>query len=174
MAFPHTLLPSLFSLSNPVTTHSQQGIFTLTLTQHTSTITMGFASFYYGVILPKPLVVFIQLLDSIQQCVFLSLLQLGLLPDPLIQDPIHHHQDPIASAIKDRLQVVSFSSLDQEPSVCAVCLGEMEAMDTVRELGNCSHLFHKGCIDKWVELGQITCPLCRSLLLPKHHLCHFM
>ena len=26
--------------------------------------------------------------------------------------------------------------------------------------------FHKACIDKWVDKGQATCPLCRALLLP--------
>ncbi|XP_078173902.1 brassinosteroid-responsive RING protein 1-like [Carex rostrata] len=138
---------------------------------------MGFPSFYYGVILPKPLILVMQLLDCLQQCIFISLLQVGLLqyqPTPGFSSP----PDPVASAIKNRLQVARFSTLHKElrngeESVCAVCLAALEARHEVRKLGNCSHLFHKGCIDKWVELGQVTCPLCRSPLLPKGQTCHY-
>ncbi|RZS14524.1 hypothetical protein BHM03_00046226 [Ensete ventricosum] len=76
------------------------------------------------------------------------------------------------SAIKARLPVVRFSSLGTsslqggDDATCAVCLGRLEARHEVRELGNCPHVFHKGCIDKWVDIGQVTCPLCRAQLLP--------
>uniref|UniRef100_N1R3Q6 Uncharacterized protein n=1 Tax=Aegilops tauschii TaxID=37682 RepID=N1R3Q6_AEGTA len=55
------------------------------------------------------------------------------------------------------------------PSVCyCVILPQplILARHRVRELGNCAHAFHKACIDKWVDKGQATCPLCRALLLP--------
>ncbi|KAG1360877.1 E3 ubiquitin-protein ligase RHA1B [Cocos nucifera] len=77
------------------------------------------------------------------------------------------------SAIKSRIPVVKFSSFrkssakGEESIICAVCLGELEARHEVRELGNCCHVFHKGCIDKWVDMGQVTCPLCRAQLSPK-------
>ncbi|XP_030473748.2 uncharacterized RING finger protein P4H10.07-like [Syzygium oleosum] len=49
---------------------------------------------------------------------------------------------------------------------CAVCLSCIEEKDEVRELSNCSHVFHRECLDRWVDHNQVTCPLCRSLLFP--------
>ncbi|CAD5188833.1 unnamed protein product, partial [Musa acuminata subsp. malaccensis] len=76
-----------------------------------------------------------------------------------------------ASAIKTGLPVVRFSNhrktrLHRCEPVCAVCLGALEARHEVRQLGNCSHAFHRACIDKWVDIGHVTCPLCRAQLLP--------
>ncbi|EES14575.1 putative RING-H2 finger protein ATL69 [Sorghum bicolor] len=84
---------------------------------------------------------------------------------------------PTPAAIKARLPAVRYADLLRSrrasasppapvPAVCAVCLGALEARHRVRELGNCAHAFHKACIDKWVDKGQATCPLCRALLLP--------
>ncbi|KAL6840896.1 hypothetical protein ACP4OV_029422 [Aristida adscensionis] len=86
---------------------------------------------------------------------------------------------PTPAAIKARLPAVRYADLVRTrraaeapattapaPAVCAVCLGALEARHRVRELGNCAHAFHKACIDKWVDKGQATCPLCRALLLP--------
>ncbi|KAJ1267361.1 hypothetical protein BS78_07G050100 [Paspalum vaginatum] len=80
---------------------------------------------------------------------------------------------PAPAAIKARLPAVRYADLLRSrraaapaASVCAVCLGALEARHRVRELGNCAHAFHKACIDKWVDKGQATCPLCRALLLP--------
>ncbi|KAF8033359.1 hypothetical protein BT93_D2077 [Corymbia citriodora subsp. variegata] len=50
--------------------------------------------------------------------------------------------------------------------VCAVCLSGIEGRHEVRELLNCSHVFHRECLDRWVEENQVTCPLCRCLLFP--------
>ncbi|KAI3439772.1 RING-type domain-containing protein [Psidium guajava] len=50
--------------------------------------------------------------------------------------------------------------------MCPVCLTGIEGRDKVRELLNCSHVFHRECLDRWVEENQVTCPLCRCLLFP--------
>jgi hypothetical protein len=82
---------------------------------------------------------------------------------------------PAPAAIKARLPAVRYADLRSRRSAsgaaasttcCAVCLGALEPRHRVRELGNCAHAFHKACIDKWVDKGQATCPLCRALLLP--------
>ncbi|KAK4761497.1 hypothetical protein SAY87_029381 [Trapa incisa] len=49
---------------------------------------------------------------------------------------------------------------------CAICLVGVEEEDEIRELQDCGHVFHRQCLDCWVDLGHVTCPLCRSLLLP--------
>lgn len=54
----------------------------------------------------------------------------------------------------------------EEDRNCTICLCEMERSETMRELPNCCHVFHRECLDKWIDEFQITCPVCRSLLLP--------
>nr|CAD1831085.1 unnamed protein product [Ananas comosus var. bracteatus] len=122
---------------------------------------------------PKPLTLTIQLLDYIRLSILLSLSYLGLAAAPFEEHTHPTSPSPIApSAIEARLRVVAFASFarrsakGEESIVCAVCLGDLELEHEVRELGNCSHAFHKGCIDKWVEIGHATCPLCRALLWP--------
>lgn len=84
---------------------------------------------------------------------------------------------PTALSIKKQLKVVKCEEFmkmqrgakefcEEEEPTCAVCLGSLEKSDEVRELGNCKHGFHKDCIDKWVDLGHLSCPLCRSHMLP--------
>ncbi|WVZ95001.1 hypothetical protein U9M48_040816 [Paspalum notatum var. saurae] len=96
---------------------------------------------------------------------------LWALPPP--PPPLQHLQLHQPAAIKARLPAVRYADLLRArrapaaaAAVCAVCLGALEARHRVRELGNCAHAFHKACIDKWVDKGQATCPLCRALLLP--------
>ncbi|XP_042479063.1 brassinosteroid-responsive RING protein 1-like [Macadamia integrifolia] len=80
----------------------------------------------------------------------------------------------ILESIKRSLPVTEFGSFierlsgswEDDKSVCAVCLSCMERSHEIRELPNCSHMFHRECLDRWVDQGQVTCPLCRSKLLP--------
>ncbi|KAI4312998.1 hypothetical protein MLD38_037780 [Melastoma candidum] len=64
------------------------------------------------------------------------------------------------------------------PDTCAVCLGQLSEDDEVRELRNCCHVFHRDCIDRWVDHdddhhlhdqddhgNRKSCPLCRTPLL---------
>ncbi|XP_018824111.1 E3 ubiquitin-protein ligase ATL4-like [Juglans regia] len=52
---------------------------------------------------------------------------------------------------------------------CAVCLNGLSKEDEIRELRNCCHVFHRECIDRWVDGAHddnhTTCPLCRAPLL---------
>jgi len=152
---------------------------------------MGFPSVCYCVILPQPLILVLQLLDMLRHAVLLCLSSLGLAappaaddhpafaappPDlwalpPSLQAAAAAAPPPTPAAIKARLPAVRYADLLRArrapaPATCAVCLGALEARHRVRELGNCAHAFHKACIDKWVDKGQATCPLCRALLLP--------
>ncbi|XP_057421553.1 RING-H2 finger protein ATL64-like [Lotus japonicus] len=61
--------------------------------------------------------------------------------------------------------------LPETEDTCAVCLNQLKIEDEVRELMNCYHVFHKECIDRWLEHDHesenhnATCPLCRAPLL---------
>ncbi|KAL3619462.1 hypothetical protein CASFOL_037032 [Castilleja foliolosa] len=46
---------------------------------------------------------------------------------------------------------------------CAICLIEFQGIDVLRLLTSCYHVFHKECIDLWLESHK-TCPACRRNL----------
>lgn len=54
-----------------------------------------------------------------------------------------------------------FTSLFESRN-CVICLAEFEHGDELRVLPNCKHVFHKGCIDQWLPLKSLHCPLCRD------------
>ncbi|KAF8059347.1 hypothetical protein N665_1230s0013 [Sinapis alba] len=89
-----------------------------------------------------------------------------------------------SQTIKESLSVTTFrDAAERYPEsisdTCAVCLGDLEDEDEVRELRNCSHVFHRECIDRWLDYeccggddndggeedNHRTCPLCRTPLL---------
>lgn len=47
-----------------------------------------------------------------------------------------------------------------EEAECSICLNDICEGDAVRRLPQCSHTFHKSCIDLWV-LRRADCPLCK-------------
>ncbi|KAL6882589.1 hypothetical protein ACP4OV_011279 [Aristida adscensionis] len=80
-----------------------------------------------------------------------------------------------AMVIEEVLPVVRFDELVAAASSpaacvvggdCAVCLSGIGGGDEVRRLSNCRHVFHRGCLDRWMEHDQRTCPLCRAPLIP--------
>lgn len=48
---------------------------------------------------------------------------------------------------------------------CRVCLSEFEDGEKIRKL-QCDHVFHKDCLDTWLQQYCATCPLCRTKVLP--------
>ncbi|KAF2304240.1 hypothetical protein GH714_028804 [Hevea brasiliensis] len=82
------------------------------------------------------------------------------------------HPLPSSQQIRDGLILTTFGDITQRFSracdKCAVCLVHLRDHDVVRELRNCCHVFHKECIDRWVDHdhdNHKTCPLCRAPLL---------
>ncbi|MFQ6637148.1 hypothetical protein Gotur_013782 [Gossypium turneri] len=88
------------------------------------------------------------------------------------QVPVPFMAHVVSNLIKAKLPVVEFSrwrlrgDIDDPSADCAICLACVEGSDEIRELGNCSHLYHRECIDGWVDQGHETCPLCWLKLLP--------
>lgn len=88
---------------------------------------------------------------------------------------------PPSQTIKESLGITAFrDAVERSPAstisdTCAVCLGDLEDDDEIRELRNCTHVFHRDCIDRWLDYecrggdeddNHRTCPLCRTPLLP--------
>nr|ACG44190.1 RING-H2 finger protein [Zea mays] len=48
---------------------------------------------------------------------------------------------------------------------CRVCLVRFETESVVQRLP-CGHLFHRACLETWIDYDHATCPLCRHRLLP--------
>jgi len=59
--------------------------------------------------------------------------------------------------------LASTVELCEEPD-CPICLNCLEPNDVVRQLGTCSHTFHRSCIDLWL-LRRADCPLCKQSVL---------
>lgn len=52
------------------------------------------------------------------------------------------------------------------PESCRICQDDFDGGDEVRCLRNCVHVFHKTCIDRWIQDDKMTCPLCRTPIVP--------
>ncbi|KAG9153726.1 hypothetical protein Leryth_005859 [Lithospermum erythrorhizon] len=63
-------------------------------------------------------------------------------------------------------RVFSYNYHEKEDpnSKCVVCLNYFGDGDHVRKLG-CRHVFHKDCLDGWLDHLNFSCPLCRSKLI---------
>ncbi|CAH1412080.1 unnamed protein product [Lactuca virosa] len=78
----------------------------------------------------------------------------------------HHHHDhqklsgssPVSAVVtREFLVVRNFKDIDERKDLqesCAVCLNEFEGDDKLRCLINCTHDFHQGCLDRWMDHVQ--------------------
>lgn len=56
----------------------------------------------------------------------------------------------------ETMTVVGENSSLVHPGKCMICFNKLK---TPLEVMSCSHIFHKGCIEHWLEIKS-TCPLC--------------
>ncbi|XP_078437878.1 uncharacterized protein LOC144708432 [Wolffia australiana] len=75
-------------------------------------------------------------------------------------------REPGASPLLEKLAAIPCCAKPGgAPAECAVCISAVDVGDEIREL-RCRHVFHRGCLDEWVDYGKDTCPLCRVPLFP--------
>nr|XP_043607843.1 brassinosteroid-responsive RING protein 1-like [Erigeron canadensis] len=137
---------------------------------------MGFPVGYTELFLPKLLIHVLTLLGLIRKIIsgVFRLLGLGefLEPDfstdPTETESYNQFQSVSAMLLRELLTVVKYSELVDPPESCAVCLYEFDGGDEIRRLTNCRHIFHRSCLDRWMDHDQKTCPLCRTPLIPDH------
>ncbi|XP_010523766.1 PREDICTED: E3 ubiquitin-protein ligase RHA1B [Tarenaya hassleriana] len=144
---------------------------------------MGFPVGYTEVFLPKLFVQTLAVLGFIRTIVFSLFRFLGLSDflemDPSWPDysyptqmPDSCHPPVAALLIREILPVIKFDDLNpgscggDVPESCAVCLYEFESEEEIRWLSNCRHIFHRTCLDRWLDHDQKTCPLCRTPFVP--------
>lgn len=53
-----------------------------------------------------------------------------------------------------------YSAQSDSEQECSVCLSALRDGDSVRELDQCGHAFHRSCIDLWL-IRRADCPLCK-------------
>lgn len=94
-----------------------------------------------------------------------------------------HTSSVSSQMIRNNLVLTTYGdAMERLPQICdtcAVCLSQLREDDEVRELRNCCHVFHRECIDRWVDHdghqdhdhdhdhddNHKSCPLCRAPLL---------
>ncbi|KAL3498885.1 hypothetical protein ACH5RR_041617 [Cinchona calisaya] len=141
---------------------------------------MGFPVGYTDLFFPKLLVHFLTILGFMRRLTLslLSILGLGdfLEPEMLLQTRPESGccelRSISASMIRELLPVVKYSEMmmndgGHDDESCAVCLYEFEDEDEIRSLTNCRHIFHRSCLDRWMDHDQKTCPLCRTPFIPE-------
>ncbi|KAI3421491.1 RING-type domain-containing protein, partial [Psidium guajava] len=141
-------------------------------------LVMGFPVCYCELLLPKLLLDTLSIFTVLRRLIS-ALLRLAGLSGFLDPEAAHDHDGPAsreaapepspsvsAVLMREILPVVKFSDLVDPPESCAVCLYDFDGADEIRRLANCSHVFHRSCLDRWMGYDQMTCPLCRTTLVP--------
>ncbi|OVA19742.1 zinc finger protein [Macleaya cordata] len=82
--------------------------------------------------------------------------------------------DTFVEELRQRIPAIRFSSIidcnrsdHDHGHDCTVCLTRFESDSEVNHL-SCGHFFHKVCLEKWLDYWNITCPLCRTPLMPEY------
>lgn len=135
---------------------------------------MGFPVGYTELFLPKIFLHTLSLLSLVRICIF-ALLRLVGLADFLESDAFRPEAGPApespaipvaAVLLRELLPVVKFGGGGAAES-CTVCLYEFAGGEEIRRLANCRHIFHRSCVDRWMDHDQKTCPLCRTPFVPE-------
>ncbi|KAL4340700.1 hypothetical protein GQ457_08G015760 [Hibiscus cannabinus] len=89
-----------------------------------------------------------------------------------LSEPFEFHlntPDGYIEEFRSRTPTIQFDavcSFKQPQHDCSVCLTQFEPKSEINHL-SCGHLFHKACLEKWLNYWNVTCPLCRTPLLPE-------
>ncbi|GFZ06808.1 brassinosteroid-responsive RING-H2 [Actinidia rufa] len=138
---------------------------------------MGFPVGYTEVFLPKLFIHILSLLGLIRALTLALFRFVGfsdfLEPEISYPENPDSPENPILSAvlIRELLPVMRFEEVvagggGGGDESCTVCLYEFEAGEEIRWLTNCRHIFHRSCVDRWMDHDRNTCPLCRTPFVP--------
>lgn len=74
----------------------------------------------------------------------------------------------LAQQLNTKHRAFGFGDGDGSNPDCVVCLCGLKEGEQVRRL-DCSHVFHRECLDGWFDHSNLSCPLCRAPLVPEEH-----
>ncbi len=82
-----------------------------------------------------------------------------------LTNPPHRMEDVVVGLHRADLDVLRVNlhknfENKEKCDTCSICIDKFKEEDICREL-KCHHLFHKDCIDPWLE-SNILCPVCRT------------
>ncbi|KAG6575192.1 Brassinosteroid-responsive RING protein 1, partial [Cucurbita argyrosperma subsp. sororia] len=132
---------------------------------------MGFPVSYTEELFPSILLLLLTVHDVLTHLVVSCFRLLWLPPflrrestPPEIQFPLN--PPPSAVILREFLPVVKLSDLSDPPENCVVCFYEFDGAEEIRLLMNCKHIFHRRCVERWINHNHDTCPLCRTPFVP--------
>lgn len=91
---------------------------------------------------------------------------------PSHQESLHLHTIPSLGYMEDSRSLAPAIRFDtiyscrRSENDCSVCLSEFQPESNINYL-SCGHIFHKSCLEKWMDYSKVTCPLCRTPFLPE-------
>lgn len=62
-------------------------------------------------------------------------------------------------------KAMNFDKKTCETETCAICLVDFESDESAKVVSldcNSKHVFHVDCMNKWIEMEQNKCPMCRQ------------
>ncbi|KAK3158681.1 hypothetical protein QOZ80_2AG0140240 [Eleusine coracana subsp. coracana] len=63
------------------------------------------------------------------------------------------------------VRVPESADVEEEETLCPICLDAMEPGHPVRVLPGCNRAFHKDCVDRWLTISP-RCPVCNVWAVP--------
>lgn len=69
---------------------------------------------------------------------------------------------------RSRIPAMRYDSLcsKQLEHDCSVCLTNFRPKAVINHL-SCGHVFHQVCVEKWLKYRKVTCPNCRTNMIPQ-------
>lgn len=80
-----------------------------------------------------------------------------------VQQQLERQRNERTVTIGGLAQPMSYRSYERtvNSTECVICLEEFSGDDECRVLPICKHIYHMGCIDRWL-MDELTCPVCRT------------
>lgn len=75
---------------------------------------------------------------------------------------------PKARPARRRVRLETVADCEDD---CSICLEPCASFGAVGRLPVCGHAFHRSCIERWLERGATSCPVCRTENGCDHHGC---